>query len=93
MKGNVPFTVKIIRLGNAEPIIELPSESGMSIKQLLDSLPSEERAKFYRADGTDVYEYRINGSEALNGNATIPTPGDATTPVRLVMSTRTKGNN
>ena len=92
MKGNTPFTVKIIRIGHADPIIELGCESGTSIKGLLSALPSEERAKFFKADGTDVYEYRINGGEAVNGDATITTPADAATPVRLVMSTRTKGN-
>jgi hypothetical protein len=92
MKGNTSFTVKIIRLGHSDAIIELPCESGTSIKNLIATLPSEDRAKFYKSDGTDVYEYRINGGEAVDGNAVIPTPSDPATPVRLVMSTRTKGN-
>jgi hypothetical protein len=92
MKGNTAFTVKIIRLGHSDAIIELPCESGTSIKSLINTLNAEDRAKFYTTEGKDVYEYRINGGEAVSGDAIIPDPSDAALPVRLVMSTRTKGN-
>jgi hypothetical protein len=92
MKGNMPFTVKIIRLGHSDAIIEMACESGTSIKSLINQLPSEDRAKFYTSDGKDVYEYRINGGEAVTGDTIIPAPSDVAVPVRLVMSTRTKGN-
>lgn len=92
MKGNTPFTVKIIRIGHTDAIIELPCESGTSIKSLINTLPPADRAKFYTEEGKDVYEYRINGGEAVSGDTTIPTPADMALPVRLVLSTRTKGN-
>ena len=92
MKGNIPFTVKIIRLGHSDAIIELPCESGTTIHGLLNTLPEGDKAKFFKDGGKPVYEYRINGGENVEGDATIPTPADAGTPVRLVMSTRTKGN-
>jgi sulfur carrier protein ThiS len=96
MKGNVSFTVKLIRLGNADPIIELPCESGMSIKATIDQLPENDRKKFYKEDGSDLYEYRISGhgdGSSVSANTTIPNPANLDEPVKLILGARTKGND
>lgn len=88
-KGNQD-TVKIIRLGSSEAVVEFHFEAGMTINGLLNSLPADQKAKFFNADGNAIYEYRINGGEAVGGDTTLPSGTGAA--LRLVMSTRTKGN-
>ena len=92
MKGNLPFTVKMIRLGHADPVMEVAAESGVTIKSLIDSLPSTERAKFYKEDGSEYYSYNLNGNPVDSSSTVIPTPTDAAVPARLIMSVRQKGN-
>lgn len=89
-KGNQMFEVKVIIIGSNNPIVSLPADDGMTIDAVLAQLPSEQRAKIMSADGKPIYEYRIGDSEALSGSHVLSRPASGS--VRLVLSTRTKGN-
>jgi hypothetical protein len=89
-KGNQMFEVKVVIIGSATPIVSLPAEEGMTIDAVLDQLPDENKARIYNADGKPTYEYRIGDSEALSGSHVLSRPPNGV--VRLILSTRTKGN-
>jgi sulfur carrier protein ThiS len=92
MKGNTPFIVSIVRIGNSEAVISLPCEPGTTVKALLNQLPEQDRAKFFKADGSDVYEYQIPSVGPMKIDSVIPTPNNIQVPVRLIMAARMKGN-
>jgi len=89
-KGNQMFEVKVIIIGSNNPIVSLPADDGMTIDGVLAQLPAEQRAKIMSSDGKPIYEYRIGDSEALSGSHVLSRPASGS--VRLVLSTRTKGN-
>ena len=89
-KGNIPFEVQLVRLGTNNGIVSLPAEDGMTIKQIMDQLPTDRKAEFYNADGKDIYEYRMSNGQTIEPTATLSRPTNGTT--RLILSTRTKGN-
>jgi len=90
-KGNIPFEVQLVRLGSTDGIISLPAEDSMTVRQVMEQLPADKKATFYTADGKEVYEYRLASGQAVESSYTIPRPTSGT--VRLILSTRTKGNN
>ena len=90
VKGNIPFEVQVIRLGSGDGIINLPAEDNYSIDQVLQQLPAEKRGQFFGSDGKALYEYRIGGGQPLDGSHILSRPASGT--VRLLLSTRTKGN-
>jgi hypothetical protein len=87
-KGNVGIEVKVIFLGSQ--ILTIPAESGMTIDDVLQRLPTEQKAKLADGNGRPVYEYRIGDSDALAGSYVIN--GSEGQVIRLVLSSRTKGN-
>jgi hypothetical protein len=89
VKGNAdPYEVEIFRLGGGRAIT-LPAQDGMSIKAILDQLSSEEKAQFFRQNGTPAFEFRINGEIATVDSV----PGrPATGKIRMICSQVVKGN-
>ena len=67
MRGNIselPFEVKFYRLGSREshPTC-IPVYDGNTIKQALDQLDANDKAKFYGVDGEPAYEYQVSEGE------------------------------
>ena len=89
VKGNMdPFEVEIFRLGGGRAIT-LPAQDGMSIKTILDQLNAEEKAQFFRANGTPAFEFRIDGQIAtVDSVPSRPANGK----VRVICSQVVKGN-
>lgn len=90
VKGNLPFEVQVIRLGSSDGIINLPAEEGYTVDQVLQQLPADKRGQFFGSDGKPLYEYRIGGGQPVSGSHALSRPASGT--VRLLLSTRTKGN-
>ena len=89
VKGNLdPFEVEIFRLGGGRAIT-LPAQDGMSIKSILDQLGAEEKAQFFRANGTPAFEFRIDGRIATVED--VPSR-PASGKVRVICSQVVKGN-
>jgi len=88
VKGNIPFEVSFLRLGDAS--ISLPAEDGYTIKATLSQLGDDEKAKFYRADGKASYEFRIGNSAAISEDTVLQRPDSGT--LRVICSQRVKGN-
>ena len=90
VKGNVPFEVQLIRLGSGTAI-NLPAEDSYTIDQVLAQLPEDKKTQFFGSDGSALYEYRVGGSgQPVQGNHVLSRPASGS--VRLILSTRTKGN-
>jgi len=90
-KGNVPWDVTIIRFGNGANVT-LPVEDGITINQLLDQLPSEQRSEFFKENGDPIYEYRLaTGGGSIPGSTELTRPDDDGN-MRLIFSEKTKGN-
>ena len=89
VKGNFdPFEVEIFRLGGGRAIT-LPAQDGMTIKQILEQLNPEEKAQFFRTNGTPAFEFRIDGQLVTVDSITArPNSGK----VRLICSQVVKGN-
>jgi len=92
MKGNegVPFVVELIRLGAMGESIS--ATDGMTISEALNQFEPSKRAQYFRADGSDAYEYRYaSGGAAIPGSTRLYRPSNGG-PVRLVLSQAMKGN-
>ncbi|MCX6666289.1 MAG: hypothetical protein NT038_09610 [Euryarchaeota archaeon] len=89
VKGNVdPYEVEIFRLGGGRAIT-LPASDGMSIKTILEQLSPEEKAQFFRQNGTPAFEFRINGEIAtIDSVPSRPASGK----IRVICSQVVKGN-
>jgi hypothetical protein len=91
VKGNGEFQVQLIRLGVPE-FDSLTASPGMTIKQMVEQLPSDKRSQYFRADGTDAYEYRkVSGGSPMKSNEIIYPNEDGGT-IRLILSQAMKGN-
>ena len=89
-KGNVPFEVNFMRLGDTS--VNLPAEDGYTIKRTLEQLGSEDRTKFYRPDGSVAYEFRVGGvGSPVDENYILIRPSSSSS-VRVICSQRVKGN-
>jgi len=89
IKGNVPFEVSFLRLGDSS--VNLTADEGYTIKRTLDQLDASEKSKFYRPDGKAAYEFRIGASTDVGENYVLQRPaGDAT--LRVICAQRLKGN-
>ena len=89
VKGNQDiFDVNFIRLGDSS--VSLPAENGYTIKQVLEQLSPAEKGKFYRADGSVSYEFRIGDGRPVGENHIINRPPSGS--VRIICSQRVKGN-
>ena len=90
-KGNIPFEVKVVRVGSSKSIINLPCEPGMTIQEVLNQTSPENKTELFNSDGSATYEYRVGGAgESVDSNYVLQTPTNGS--VRLFLSTRTKGN-
>ena len=89
VKGNAdPFEVELFRLGGGRSIT-LPATDGMSLKSVLDQLPTEEKGQFFRPNGSSVFEYRIDGQPvSIDSVPSRPASGK----VRVICSQVVKGN-
>lgn len=88
-KGNLPFEVNFMRLGDTS--VNLPAEDGYTIKRTLEQLGGSERAKFYRADGSVAYEFRVSGvGQPVDENHVLARPAQGS--LRVICSQRVKGN-
>jgi hypothetical protein len=91
VKGNLePFEIEIFRLGGGRSIT-LPAQDGQSIKVVLDQLGPEDKAQFFRQNGTPAYEFRISGvTEPVSIDHVIQRPTSG--KVRVICSQVVKGN-
>ncbi len=92
MKGNdnVPFVVELIRLGAMGESIS--AIDGMTISEALNQFEPAKRAQYFRADGSDAYEYRYaSGGAAISGSTRLYRAANGG-PIRLVLSQAMKGN-
>lgn len=88
-KGNLdPFEVSFVRLGDTS--VALAAEDGYTIKVTLQQLSDAEKAKFFRADGSVAYEFRIGGGQPVDENYVLQRPQSGA--VRVICSQRVKGN-
>jgi hypothetical protein len=90
VKGNVPYVVEFIRLGQGQ-VIQVSAEGGQSINQCIDMMTAQNRAYFIGADGKEVFQYQISGN-AMQGSDIVPTPITDGGTVRVICSTKVKGN-
>jgi hypothetical protein len=91
VKGNGEFQVQLIRLGVPE-FDTVNARSGMTIRQVIESLPSDKKLQYFRADGSDNYEYRLSsGGSPLKSNETLNVAENETS-VRLILTQAMKGN-
>ena len=89
-KGNVPFEVNFMRLGSSS--VNLPAEDGYTIKRTLEQLGAGDRNKFYRPDGSVVYEFRVSGSgRPVDENYVLNHPVGSDS-IRVICAERVKGN-
>jgi hypothetical protein len=88
-KGNLdPFEVNFIRLGDTS--VALAAEDGYTIKRTLEQLSETEKTKFFRADGSMAYEFRVGGGQPVDENHILQRPGSGA--IRVICSQRVKGN-
>ena len=90
VKGNVPYIVEFIRLGQGE-VIRVSAEGPVSISQGIDMMNPQNKACFINADGKEVFQYQINGM-TKNSSDTVPTPSVEGGSVRVLCAMKVKGN-
>lgn len=90
VKGNSPFVVEFIRLGQGE-IIAVSVEGNVTISQAISMMAPERRAYFYNAEGDDVFQYQISGIKK-QANDLVPEPSIDGGTVRVICSAKIKGN-
>jgi len=93
VKGNQegdPFEVKLIKMGAGGGIKSMGAEEGMTIKQVIDQMPSDERASYYKADDSPAYEYRINHEIREQDFKLVKPAGERA--VSIILSQKVKGN-
>jgi hypothetical protein len=95
-KGNQEmFEVEILTIGGGGRVLSQTANPGYTIKQVLDQLPTEDRARFFRPDGTPAYDFRLGGTGAGSNDALPLTYALNAAPggkVRLLCSQIVKGN-
>jgi len=89
VKGNAdPFEVEVFRLGGGRAIT-LPANDGMSLKQILEQLSTEEKAQFFRQNGQPAFEFRVDGQiVTIDSVPNRPSTGK----IRVICSQVVKGN-
>jgi len=90
VKGNVPYVVEFIRLGQGE-VVRVSAEGDATISQCLDMLSSQNRAYFVGPDGKEVFQYQVNGS-TRQASDIIPQPPAGQETVRVICAMKVKGN-
>ena len=90
VKGNTPFVVEFIRLGQGE-VIRVSVESPVTIRQCVDMMSSSNRARFVDAEGGDVFQYQISGI-VKESDSIVADPSVAGGTIRVICGVRVKGN-
>lgn len=90
VKGNTPFVVEFLRLGQGE-VIRVSAEGTVSINQCIEMMEPQRKAYFVGADGKDVFQYQISGV-TKQGTDLVPAPTAEGGTVRVICSTKVKGN-
>jgi hypothetical protein len=90
VKGNTPYVVEFIRLGQGE-VVRVSSEGNQTISQCIDMMSAQSRAHFVGADGKEVFQYQISGI-TKTGSDIVPTPLAEGGTVRVICATKVKGN-
>ena len=89
LKGNAdPFEVEFCRIGGGAAIT-YPAQDGMTLKAIMDQFSSEEKAQFFRSNGTPAFEFRVNG-QLVTVDATPSRPESG--KMRVICSQVYKGN-
>lgn len=90
VKGNTPYVVEFIRLGQGE-VVRVSAEGTVSISDCINMMSSQNRAYFLNADGKDVFQYQISGVTKQSDDA-VPAPSTEGGTVRVICATKVKGN-
>ena len=90
VKGNTPFVVEFIRLGQGE-VIRVSAEGTVTISDCVNMMNETNRTQFLTAEGKDVFQYQISGV-TKQGSDTVPYPAQEGGSVRVICATKVKGN-
>ena len=90
VKGNTPFVVEFIRLGQGE-VVRVSAEDSVSIHDCVGMMNDTNRGSFLDAAGKDVFQYQISGVTKAPGDL-VPAPAQAGGTIRVICATKVKGN-
>jgi len=90
VKGNTPFVVEFIRLGQGE-VVRVSAEGSVTINDCVQMMNETNRGQFLAADGKDVFQYQVSGVTKL-GSDLVPQPQQDGGSVRVICATKVKGN-
>lgn len=90
VKGNTPYVVEFIRLGQGE-VIRVSAEGSVSISDCINMMSSQNRTYFLNAEGKDVFQYQISGVTKQSTDM-VPFPSTEGGTVRVICATKVKGN-
>ena len=90
VKGNAPFVVQFMRLGQSE-VITVTVETPVTIGECIAMMTPENRAHFIDANGKYVFQYQINGVK-LDSDGHVDCPESDGQAVRVVCAVKVKGN-
>lgn len=91
VKGNTPYVVEFIRLGQGE-VIRVSAEGTVTIADCLNMMSDQNRRYFVNADGKDIFQYQISGITKQSSD-TVPAPSTEGGTVRVICATKVKGNS
>ena len=90
VKGNTPYVVQFIRLGQGE-VIQVSAEGSVSIADCINMMDPNRKAHFYSADGKEIFQYQIDGSPRQSSDI-VPAPATDGGTIRVICATKVKGN-
>ncbi len=90
VKGNTPYVVEFIRLGQGE-VIRVSAEGSVTIQDCIGMMSSNNRGYFINAEGKDVFQYQIGGITKQSTDM-VPAPSTEGGTVRVICATKVKGN-
>ena len=90
VKGNTPYVVEFIRLGQGE-VVRVSTEGSATISECVDMMDDTHRAQFLTVEGKDVFQYQISGV-TKQGSDLVPAPAQEGGSVRVICATKVKGN-
>lgn len=90
VKGNTPYVVEFIRLGQGE-VVRVSAEGSVTISDCINMMTEQNRSYFLSADGNDVFQYQISGVTKQSTDI-IPVPTIEGGSVRVICATKVKGN-
>jgi len=90
VKGNTPYIVEFIRLGQAE-VVRISTEGSATIGDCINMMSDTNRNYFIGGDGNDVFQYQISGVTKQSSDI-VPLPSQEGGTVRVICATKVKGN-